>query len=92
MDGLARYQYYTGSNGKEYFISGEVTATLNHHYTSGYGSGKIKSVSAHEFGHALGLARHSGCYLMEPTTPTRWGTCGINTPQADDVHSANALY
>ena len=91
-DGHVHYQYYYGSNGKKYFISGDVTAILNHYFTRNYGAGQIKSVAGHELGHALGLGHHAGCYLMEHNTATRWGSCGINTPQPDDVHGANALY
>lgn len=65
---------------------------LNTYYTSTYTAGKIQSVAAHELGHVAGLAHSGGCVLMVSDTPTRWNTCGINTPQQDDINGVNAQY
>jgi hypothetical protein len=65
---------------------------LNYYYTQHYSIYERQGVAAHELGHIMGLAHHSGCYLMEPTTPYRYGTCGITGPVTDDVNGVNSLY
>jgi hypothetical protein len=65
---------------------------LNYAFTKNYSSAEIQSVAAHELGHLAGLDHSSGCVLMNGSTATRWGSCGINLPQTDDVNGVNALY
>lgn len=67
---------------------------LNTFYTFNYGQGRIQSVCAHEIGHQLGLGDVSGgaCVLMNGVTSTRYGTCGVYTPQTDDINGVNAQY
>ncbi len=68
---------------------------INHSYTGGYSAAAVQSVSAHELGHALGLAHSSGAVLMNPNTygsNSRWETYSINTPQSDDVNGVKAIY
>lgn len=67
-------------------------AYLNYYYTVNYSDAEIQSVSAHELGHVLGLDHNTGCVLMNAYTSTRWGTCGVNTPQQDDINGVNAQY
>jgi hypothetical protein len=87
-DGRTTY-YYSG----RYFTS--ATVELNYYYfsTYNYPAGKKQGVAVHELGHVAGLAHNpSGCVIMTPYTSTRWETCGISTPQTDDVNGINALY
>jgi matrixin len=71
---------------------GVTQVTLNAHFTRNYAAGQAQGVAVHEFGHAAGLAHSGGCVIMVGDTPTRWGTCGISTPQWDDDSGIDALY
>ena len=74
-----------------YFVSG--TAYLNYYFIQNYSWGQVDGVATHELGHVIGLAHNSsGCVIMTPYTSYRWGTCGISTPQTDDVNGINSLY
>lgn len=66
-------------------------AYLNSCSTKNYSASTIQGVAAHELGHAIGLGHQNGCVLMTPDTSTR-DSCGINTPQQDDVNGINYLY
>jgi len=84
--------------------SGHWTETLvtwwNTYYTDSYGSSERQSVMVHELGHALGLddIHHAppppctGIPIMQGDTATRWVSCGLTTPQSDDVNGVNFLY
>lgn len=86
-DGLTTYYSSTG----KYFDW--ATAELNYYYTQNYSRREIQSVAAHELGHVAGLGDlSSGCILMNLYTAVRWGQCGVNTPQSDDVNGIDALY
>lgn len=65
---------------------------LNYRLTQTYSNGEIQSVAAHELGHATGLDHASGCVVMQAYTNIRWGSCGVNTPQTDDINGVNAQY
>jgi hypothetical protein len=86
-DGRTTYTYSGG-----YFT--HATVELNYYYfsTLNYPAEKKQGVAAHELGHVAGLAHTSGCVLMTPYSDTRWDTCGIKTPQTDDVNGLNSLY
>ncbi|APO48533.1 hypothetical protein BS614_30910 (plasmid) [Paenibacillus xylanexedens] len=87
-DSDGKAQWYTDSNGTTYHSF----AWINTYFTSGYSSLKARSVASHEIGHVLGLSHASGCVLMSDNTPTRYDTCGVYTPQSDDLNGINALY
>ncbi len=91
-DGITLWNTHT-SGGTTYFNDGMIVQ-LNYYYVQSYTPAKAQSVSAHEFGHALGLGHNSSCVLMNPNTPSRYSSwCGyINTPQSDDVNGVNAQY
>lgn len=84
-DGLTNYSI----NIFGFFNSADVF--LNSCFTQNESTFTIQGVAAHELGHAVGLAHTNGCVLMTPDTPTR-DSCGINTPQSDDVNGINSLY
>lgn len=92
-DGLTSWTTYTGGDGRTYFSVG-MTVQVNNYYLKNYTAAQAQSVSAHEFGHALGLGHNSACVLMNPYTPTRYGSsCGyINVPKTDEVSGVNSLY
>jgi hypothetical protein len=92
-DGLTSWTTYTGGDGHTYFSPG-MTVQVNNYYLKNYTAAKAQSVSAHEFGHALGLGHNSACVLMNPYTSTRYSSsCGyINVPVTDEVSGVNSLY
>ena len=67
-------------------------ATLNWYFLQNYVINKRISVASHELGHVLGLDHNTGCVLMVIDSATRYDTCGIYTPQSDDVAGVQALY
>ncbi len=81
----------SGYNGA-YFTSS--TCTLNTYFTDNYSTNKIRSVAAHELGHALGLADlgTSANALMNGHTFNRYDSKGIYTAQTDDKNGVNSLY
>jgi hypothetical protein len=91
-DGLTSWTTYKGSNGVTYFKS--MSVQVNYYYSKNYTSGQTQSVSAHEFGHALGLGHSSACVLMNGYTNIRYSSsCNyINTPLSDEINGVNALY
>lgn len=68
-----------------------VTGYLNWAYTQSYSPGAIQSVAGHELGHAAGLGHSDQCVLMYPST-YRYFTCGVFSPQQDDINGIDALY
>lgn len=86
-DGLT---YYT-CNGGMFAQSVATNIEINHYYTRIYPPLEIRSVTGHEFGHALGLGHHQGPYLMDYTTE-RFINWGIYKPQPDDIRGLLALY
>jgi hypothetical protein len=85
-DGLTTY-YYLPLFG--YFSS--MSAWLNFHWIKSYSVSKAQGVAAHELGHVAGLDHTSGCVLMTPYSSTR-ASCGVSTPQSDDIHGIAAIY
>ncbi|HKS70958.1 MAG TPA: matrixin family metalloprotease [Ktedonobacterales bacterium] len=65
---------------------------LNYYYVKNDSAGEAQGIATHELGHVAGLAHTNGCVIMTPTTYTRWGQCGIDTPQQDDANGINAMY
>ena len=69
----------------------------NKQYTDGYATNKIRFITCHEPGHALGLA-DVGLWddvLMNGFTGgegSRYDTYGIYTPQEDDEDGINFIY
>jgi hypothetical protein len=87
FDGIT---YYTCSAG---YFSGHVETALNTYYTADYSSTGRQQVQAHEFGHSLGLGHNnSNCYTLMYPSSSRYFTCGIYTPQQDDINGINAIY
>lgn len=75
------------------YFSGTVQTVLNTYYVSGYSSTARQQVQAHEFGHSLGLAHNnSTCYVLMYYSSYRYFSCGIYSPQQDDVNGINAIY
>lgn len=73
--------------------SSTVQTDLNMFYTNGYTFRGVQQVQAHEFGHALGLAHNNAsCYILMYYSSTRYFSCGVYTPQQDDINGINALY
>jgi hypothetical protein len=89
-DGLSMYNFTTDAAGNQTMT--DSTDFLNAFYTQNYTAGQIQSVAAHELGHVAGLGHSTGCTLMVGDTFTRWTTCGVNTPQQDEVDGINSLY
>lgn len=88
-DGITHYWCY-GSN---YLVA---NAYYNTYYTNGYGPYGKRQVMAHELGHTIGLWEASGnscsgLALMYPNS-ARYYTCGIYTPQQDEINGVNYLY
>jgi hypothetical protein len=70
---------------------------LNRFYTDAYSSAKKQSVTAHEVGHAWGIAHPAsdGQQLMNSHTcgtNSRWCSFSINVPKTDDINAWNAKY
>jgi len=84
---------YTCSGG--YFVATQVSTFLNTYYTDAYDTNGREQVQAHEFGHALGLGHAGALCAGIPImyfSSDRYFTCGIVTPQQDDVNGINAIY
>ncbi len=90
QNGLDGITYYTCSGG---YFTGVPETVLNTNYTNGYSNTGRQQVQAHEFGHTLGLAHNpNNCYTVMYPTSDRYFTCGIYTPQQDDINGINAIY
>jgi hypothetical protein len=85
-DGITYYQWNIFNN----FTGAQVY--LNYYYTQSYPAGRTIGIGVHELGHALGLAHASGCVIMQPSSYTRWYTCGIDAPMTDDDNGIAAMY
>ena len=83
----------TGWYGQTYFTcsSGVFQAPVDSYINDYYGTSgnHLQAVVGHEFGHALGLGHSSDCNALMYTYPY---TCGVYTPQTDDVNGLNAVY
>jgi hypothetical protein len=88
-DGLTNYSIY--SCGLNYCFFSYAHVYLNYRYTANDAAWVIQGIATHELGHAVGLAHTNGCVVMTPYTSTRV-SCGIDTPQTDDVNGVNSLY
>jgi hypothetical protein len=78
-DGM--YEYHPG------FADGDII-WFNRYYFDTYSDFNKRSVSAHEYGHALGLAHSDYGQLMYPCS-----TCsGVNTPQSHDIQDYHELW
>jgi len=71
-----------------------VEIQINEYYTSTYEFNKVRSVTGHELGHALGLGDESASkpVLMNKYTSYRYDEFGIYQPTQDEVDGINYLY
>ena len=87
-DGIC-YRYYDS-----YAIIYYVEIEINNYWTSQYEYNKVRSVMAHEFGHALGLEDEdiNKAVLMNGVTHYRYDVYGIYKPTQDEVNGINHIY
>lgn len=90
------YATYGGNRKNVYIVNKAYIYLIYDSRTSQYSSNKIKAISAHEFGHALGYFGHdtnstkSQPSLMNPYVDNFWDSWGISTPTTRDKnHMSN---
>jgi hypothetical protein len=88
-DGLC-YVWYSNQT----LIMSRAEAYLNYYYSSGYESNKVRSVAAHELGHAVGLddVYNDVEAVMIYNTYDRYEYYEIYTPVDDDFDGVNWKY
>lgn len=90
------YATYGGNRKNVYTMNKAYIYLIYDSRTSQYSSNKLKAISAHEFGHALGYFGHdanstkSQPSLMNPYIDNFWDSWGISAPTARDKnHMSN---
>ncbi len=93
---LVGYATYGSSRKNVYTFNEQMIYLIYDDISSSYSSAKWKSITAHEFGHAVGYLGHdtsatsANPSLMNPTIDTVWDDWRISTPQTRDLrHMSN---
>jgi hypothetical protein len=73
------------------YFQGPTTVDLNDYYLNGFSVQHREYVTAHESGHAIGLAHTSGIDVMYPDDSV-WYNYGIFVPMLDDINGVQSIY